>query len=133
MSLFSVLILYVCFRLKQFVCDFLLQTQWMASHKGKPGALGLKALFVHTAIHGLGTTAVVLCFAPSLWWLGLVDFIVHSLIDRLKGLVTYYNGWKHNDRMFWWALGLDQEAHNFTHLIYILYIIQVAGGVILLS
>ena len=121
--------LYVAFRAKQFLCDFLLQTDWMALTKGMPGKAGYRALLSHTASHAAGTTVIALVFAPALWWLGLLDFVVHSLVDRLKGIVTFQRGWKYTDRWFWWSFGLDQEAHNFTHLAYIVYIVLFLGGV----
>lgn len=125
----EILLLYVAFRLKQFMCDFVLQTDWMATTKGMPGVVGYKALFSHTATHGVATTIIALIFAPALWWLGALDFVVHSLVDRMKGMVTFQKGWKPTDRLFWWTFGLDQEAHNFTHLAYVVGIVLFLGGV----
>ena len=123
----SILILYGLFRLKHFLCDFILQTDWMALTKGKPGMEGYRALFSHTAIHAAGTLVIVLMFAPSLWWLGPLDFVLHSAIDRLKGYLTYSRGWMPSDTIFWWTFGMDQEAHNFTHLAYIVLIVLHRG------
>lgn len=128
MTPLALLAIYIAFRTKQFVCDFLLQTDWMALTKGQPGIQGYKALFMHTAVHGTGTTLIMLVLVPSFWWLGLVDFIVHALVDRLKGIYTLQKGWGYHDRWFWWSFGLDQEAHNFTHLAYILIIVAALGG-----
>jgi len=128
MDPFSFILLYILFRLKHFICDFLLQTDWMALTKGKPGREGYTALFTHTAIHAVGTLIIVLVFAPALWWLGLVDFVIHSVIDRIKGLFTYKRGWTPADKMFWWTLGADQEAHNFTHFAYMIIIWMYLGG-----
>lgn len=128
MSIYILLWLYIAFRLKHFTCDFLLQTDWMALNKGKPGMQGYKALVYHTATHAAGTFLVVAIFAPALWWLGIVDFVIHSLIDRVKGVLTYRKGWQYTDRAFWWSFGLDQEAHNFTHLAYIVLIFVQSGG-----
>lgn len=125
----TILILYIAFRLKQYLCDFVLQTDWMALTKGKPGREGYKALFTHTAFHGGGTTLIALALAPALWWLGIVDFIVHSIVDRVKGVISYRKNWSYSDRWFWWSFGLDQEAHNYTHLAFILLIIALSGGV----
>ena len=127
----SLLILYVLFRVKHFACDFLLQTDWMAMTKGKPGREGYTALLTHSAIHAIGTFAIVMLFAPQLWWLGPVDFAVHSVIDRIKGLFTYRMQWTPKDTVFWWTLGADQEAHNFTHLAYIVLIFLARGGVLI--
>lgn len=125
----SLLLLYVAFRLKQYICDFILQTDWMAMTKGKPGAEGLRALFSHALVHGVATTLIAIVFAPSMWWLGPLDFVVHSVVDRAKGLVTRRYGWSYNSRWFWWSFGLDQELHNYTHLVYIVLIMLTVGGV----
>lgn len=128
MAFSTLLLLYIAFRIKHFVCDFLLQTDWMALTKGKPGREGWSALLTHSAIHAIGTLAIVVCFEPVLWWLALVDFAVHSTIDRIKGLFTYRMGWTSKDTVFWWTLGADQEAHNFTHLAYIVVIYMYESG-----
>ncbi len=127
----SLLVLYIVFRLKHFMCDFMLQTDWMALTKGKPGREGYQALFSHTLIHALGTLIIMLVFAPNLWWLSLVDFVIHSIVDRLKGIATLKNGWQTKDTMFWWAFGADQELHNFTHIAYVALIFMDLGGVFL--
>jgi hypothetical protein len=128
MTALTLLALYLCFRLKQFSGDYLLQTDWMALNKGKPGKDGYKALFSHTISHGVGTFVIMLIFAPALWWLGIIDFIVHSMVDRLKGLLTNKMGWGYQDRWFWWSFGMDQEAHNLTHLAYIVIVFIHLGG-----
>lgn len=129
MTPLAVLALYIAFRIKQFACDFLFQTDWMALNKGKPGWEGYKPLLSHAAVHGAGTLIIMLLLAPAFWWLALVDLLVHGLVDRLKGMYTFQKGWTYRDRWFWWSFGLDQEAHNFTHLIYVLLIVFMAGGI----
>ncbi len=66
MGFLDILFLYIAFRLKHFVCDFLLQSDWMALSKGKPGREGYTALFTHTAIHATGTLIIML-----LWHRGI--------------------------------------------------------------
>lgn len=129
MTLLTLLLLYIAFRLKHYTCDFILQTDWMALNKGQPGRDGYKALFSHTACHAAGTTIIALIFVPALWWLGLLDLVVHSVVDRAKGVLTLRKGWAYDSRWFWWSFGLDQEAHNYTHLAYIVFIVLYAGGV----
>lgn len=131
MTPFLVIILYLSFRFKQLICDFLLQTEWMALNKSAPGKEGYKALFTHTSIHGAGTAIVMLVFAPGLVWLGFVDFIIHSLIDRTKGVLVRKRGWTPKDTFFWWAFGIDQEAHSLTHLIYLIVVVIYKGGLVL--
>lgn len=128
MSIISLLFLYLSFRAKHFVCDFLLQTDWMALTKGESGKEGYKALFTHVAIHAIGTWVIMMVFAPSLWWLAVVDFIVHAAIDRIKGRITLSRALTPKDTSFWWAFGIDQELHNLTHLAYVCYVFMVLNG-----
>lgn len=128
MTAVSLLLLYLCFRFKQFAGDYLFQTDWMALTKGKPGIEGYKALFSHTISHAIGTVIIMLLFAPGLWWLGVVDFVIHSVIDRFKGVLTNKMKWTYTDRWFWWSFGMDQEAHNLTHLVYIVIVFLHWGG-----
>ena len=128
MSLIDILVLYLAFRAKQVICDFFLQTSWMANVKGAPFNMGgAKALGMHAGIHAAFTFILVFIFAPQLWWLGAVDFVVHALIDKIKAAITQGRGWNYKDGPYWWAFGLDQEAHNLTHLIYIIAIVVQSG------
>ena len=129
MTVSTLLILYICLRLKQFSGDFLLQTDWMALTKGKPGREGYQALFSHAGVHAGLTLLIMLVMFPSFWWLALVDFVVHSFVDRIKGVFTLKKALKTNDKLFWWTFGLDQELHNFTHLAYIILIATQLGGI----
>jgi len=131
MTPFTLLLLYLVFRLKHFACDFLLQTDWMALTKGCCGKEGYKALLIHSFIHALATFIIVLIIAPSLWWLALVDFVIHALIDRVKGRITTAKKWTSKDTAFWWAFGVDQELHNLTHVAYIALIFMHKGSVFL--
>lgn len=131
MTPIGLLTLYIVFRLKHFICDFMLQSDWMALNKGKPGKEGYNALFSHTIIHAIGTLLIMLAFAPALWWMGLVDLLVHSIVDRLKGVLTLKRSWGTKDTAFWWAFGIDQELHNFTHMVYIVLIFMHKGGLFL--
>jgi hypothetical protein len=66
-----------------------------------------------------------------LWWLALVDVFLHGLIDRIKAVLTDKMGWTSQNKAFWVSLGIDQEAHNLTHLGYIMLIIISLGGIVL--
>lgn len=124
MILFYILVLYLCFRAKQVICDFFLQTGWMAHAKeliDQPE--GKKALAMHAGIHAAFTFMLVVIFAPKLWWLGIADFFIHGTIDWYKSKLKREHGWTAKDREYWWAFGLDQEAHNVTHALYIVLIV----------
>jgi hypothetical protein len=98
---------------KHVLCDFFLQTPWMAL--GKDAATGwAKPLLVHCAIHGVVATLILLALAPPWWFLGLVDFAIHLSADRAKGFcVARFNLTSH-DSWFWWLLGIDQAIHHLT-------------------
>ena len=128
MSLAELLFLYVAFRVKQVVCDFFLQPSWMALVKGQPEKGGTRALVMHAGIHAIFTFALMLVFAPKLWWLGIVDFLVHAIIDKSKAMLNHKTGWTYKDNAYWWAFGIDQEAHNLTHLVYIVIIVLHSGA-----
>ncbi len=128
MSLYDILLLYLAFRAKQVTCDFLLQPSWMALVKGQPlSEGGSRALFLHAGIHAAFTFIVMMIFAPQFWWLSGVDFVIHSLIDKSKAMINHKMGWTYKDNAYWWAFGLDQEAHNLTHLVYIVILVVGSG------
>jgi Protein of unknown function (DUF3307) len=128
MTLLDILLLYLAFRVKQVTCDFFLQTSWMALTKGNPlKEGGGRALMAHAGVHGAGTLIVALIFWKPFWWLAIVDFAVHAGIDKLKAKINKSHGWTYKDAAYWWAFGLDQEAHNLTHLGYIVLMVQAAG------
>lgn len=103
------------FLLKHLIADFLLQTGWIAI--GKQRSRGwLAPLALHAAIHGTLTGLIFSIFAPSLAWIGLVDFIVHSAIDRAKAVAQSRLGFDTSHTGFWWLLGTDQTLHHLTHL-----------------
>jgi len=129
MTLFEILCLYLAFRVKQVVCDFFLQTSWMALTKGNPlKEGGARALMAHAGVHALGTLLIVLVAAPRFWWLAIVDFVVHAAIDKFKARINAKYGWTYNDTHYWWAFGIDQEAHNLTHLVYIIILVLSSGA-----
>lgn len=130
MTLLELLLLYLAFRAKQVICDYFLQTGWMASAMASPRDVGgTRALVLHAGIHAAFTFMLVVLFAPSMWWLGLADFFIHGAIDRFKAEVNLRHGWTHKDTRFWWAFGLEQEAHNITHLVYIILILWHNGWI----
>jgi len=129
MSLINILFLYLAFRVKQVLCDFFLQSGWMALKKSKPLREGGAApLCLHAGIHAAATFAVMMMFAAQFWWLAVADFIIHFLIDKAKAIITTRMAWTYKDNAYWWAFGIDQEAHNLTHLLYIIIIVVSSGA-----
>lgn len=121
--LLQIALLYLSFRLKHFACDYIFQTGWMATKKGDNNVEGYKALLAHAGVHAFGTLIVTLFFAPNLWWLSIVDLFVHSLIDWAKSNITKAKKWQSDEKKYWLAYGLDQEAHHLSHFAYMILIV----------
>ena len=106
---------------KHVIADFVLQNSWIA--RGKDGKSGwLLPLSVHCLIHGVIATLLLVAFAPKLWILGVYDFVVHFIIDRAKGFCVARFGIGHDDRWFWWLIGIDQALHHLTDFAWALII-----------
>lgn len=113
--LWSFCALLVVVTLKHFVADFLLQTSWIA--RGKEGVHDWFApLAVHVLGHAVLTLAIALAVAPRLWWLALVDLVIHAVIDRGKSVTGHWGRWEINKGQFWWLMGFDQLLHQLTNI-----------------
>jgi len=93
------LYLFVCAIMGHMVGDYILQNQWLALNKSKPGRLGALACTIHVLLY----TAVVSLFTGlhGLLFLALVA-VPHWIIDR------YSLGWpllkwknRHDQRDLW--------------------------------
>ena len=115
------------FLVKHYLADFLFQTGWMAA--GKDRAQGwLLPLCCHLCVHGAMTAALFLAVAPGLAWLGLVDFILHGVIDRAKSLASRHTGLTPRQSSFWWLFGADQTLHHLTHAGFALVLASVLAS-----
>jgi hypothetical protein len=103
----------IIFAVKHVIADFVLQTSWMATGKDAKKGWALP-LLVHCAIHGALATAILLALAPKFWFLGLVDFVVHLIIDRAKGFCVSHFNVTMEHQWFWWLIGIDQALHHLT-------------------
>jgi hypothetical protein len=107
--------LLLLFTFKHFVADFVMQTNWIA--RGKERVEGWFApLAVHVLGHAVLTLAIALAIAPRLWWLALVDLVIHATIDRAKSIVGHKGGWAMGQGAFWWLMGFDQFLHQVTNI-----------------
>ena len=102
--------------IKHVMADFVLQTSWMATGKDAKKGWALP-LLVHCAIHGALATAILLVLAPRLWFLGLVDFVLHLIIDRAKGFCVATFSVTQESHWFWWLIGIDQALHHLTNFV----------------
>lgn len=115
-ELHSAFLLMVVFQAKHFIADFPLQREYML-RKVRPGWDFVLPLSLHCFVHASMTLAICLAFRPALWWLALVDFGAHFIMDRLKSGPRYLG--RFNDRTrtsYWTSFGLDQMVHHLTHI-----------------
>lgn len=100
---------------KHFVADFMLQTHWMAMGKERRESW-LGPLAVHVLIHAGLTLLIALVVAPRLWWIALVDLVVHFFVDRGKAEIGQRCCWDFTKTQYWWLLGFDQFIHQVTNI-----------------
>jgi hypothetical protein len=99
---------FLAVMLGHFVGDYLLQNQWMAINKSKPGWLGHYACSVHVLLY---TLAIALFVTPpntlpkSKWFLFLLAVAVpHWIIDRwslANYILRFKNGFSNSDISLW--------------------------------
>jgi len=114
-GLFDMCALLLVMALKHYLADFVLQTNWIARGKERPEDW-MGPLALHVLIHAAFTLVIALAVAPRLWWLALVDLVVHAAIDRGKSLISLRTGWDAAKAQFWWLLGFDQFLHQATNI-----------------
>lgn len=125
-SFVDVVLLLVIFQFKHFLADYPLQNAYMLG-KFKPTGWVLP-LSAHCAWHFGFTLLIVLVWTGSpvlAVLLGLMDFVIHFTMDRIKASPNMLGKYKHTEAKFWYALGLDQMVHHLTHYLIIICIIKM--------
>lgn len=113
-------VLLVIFHVKHFLADFPLQFNFMLKYKVSPNWQFLVPLSLHCLTHSLFTLLIVLIIDPSYWWLALLDFAVHFVMDRLKAGPRYLGRFNDPSKSsFWISLGFDQMVHHLTDILVI--------------
>ena len=116
--------LLVIFEVKHFIGDFPLQKEYMLK-KFLPGWDFFVPLVTHCAVHAGLALAIILVINPALWWLAVVDFVWHFIMDRIKSGPKYLGRYTDKTKPgFWNSFGFDQMVHRFTNF----YIIWVLVG-----
>jgi hypothetical protein len=98
---------------KHVIADFVLQNSWMALGKDQKSGWALP-LLAHCLVHLAVALALILIIAPRFWFLALVDFAIHIVIDRAKGLVSSTFDVTVEHSWFWTLIGVDQALHHLT-------------------
>lgn len=110
-----IFILLIAFQLKHYVADFPLQSSWMLK-KRLPGWDFAVPLATHCLVHASFTLLIVLIVNSNLWWLAVLDFSIHFIMDRCKSAQHYLGRFNDSSKQsFWNCFGLDQIVHHFTH------------------
>ena len=111
----TIFILLVVFQMKHFVADFPLQFGFMVVAKARKGWDFAPALALHCAVHMIFTLCITLVINPRLWWLSLVDFATHFIMDRIKSGPRFLGRFDNVERQpFWICFGFDQMVHHLT-------------------
>lgn len=109
--------LLIGFQIKHDLGDYALQTAYMQkkSHKGTEWIVPLMA---HAGVHGALTLGILIVSGHSnAWYLAILDFVIHFVIDRIKGMASRgLTPWGLGFRI---AFGADQLAHFLTNLLII--------------
>ena len=98
---------------KHIIADFVLQNYWMAHGKDQKSGWALP-LLVHCLIHLTVAMALILIVAPRFWFIAVIDFLVHLVIDRAKGFCSSTFGMTVEHPWFWTLIGVDQALHHLT-------------------
>ncbi|MBV6658066.1 MAG: DUF3307 domain-containing protein [Devosiaceae bacterium] len=113
---------------KHFLFDFVFQSDWQVSNKGR---YGHPAGLLHAGLHGLGTLVVMLAASLSLGFalmvavtIAVVDFVIHYHVDWLKAQTSRLDYFSPRRHGYWIAMGGDQLAHHITY-------IWLVGGLVL--
>lgn len=118
MNAVDIIVCLFALQVKHFVIDFLMQTKYQWSNKGK---LGHPGGILHATLHGVGTWLVLMPLLPVsaivVTLLALTDAVIHYFVDWAKVNINRVTGWTPtNSEKFWWLLGADQLIHQLTYL-----------------
>ena len=106
--------------IKHFICDWLLQTEWMAKNKGD----NMLALFLHGLVNGVGTFMVLAFVGFHAAILGLIlDTGSHMSMDRLKTSVNKEMKLDASQSPYWILIGFDQMVHMVMQLVILIVVI----------
>ena len=98
---------------KHVIADFVLQTSWMALGKDQKTGWALP-LLAHCLVHLAVSLVLILMIAPRFWFVAFIDFAIHIVVDRAKGLCSSSLGVTQEHPWFWTLIGVDQALHHLT-------------------
>ena len=98
---------------KHIIADFVLQNSWMAIGKDQKTGWALP-LLAHCLVHLAVASALILMVAPRFWFVALIDFAIHIVVDRAKRLCASTFDVNLEHPWFWTLIGVDQALHHLT-------------------
>jgi Protein of unknown function (DUF3307) len=98
---------------KHVIADFVLQNSWMALGKDQKTGWALP-LLAHCLVHLAVSLALILIIAPRFWFVAFIDFAIHIVVDRAKGICSSTFGVTQEHPWFWTLMGVDQALHHLT-------------------
>lgn len=88
--------------------------------KQRPGWDFILPLTSHCLVHSLGTLIICLMYSANFWWLAILDFVLHFLMDRFRASPNMLGRFTDIKKAsFWRILGFDQMFHHLTHYLII--------------
>jgi hypothetical protein len=98
---------------KHIVADFMLQNSWMAIGKDQKTGWAMP-LLAHCLVHLAVSLFLIMVVAPRFWFVAFIDFAIHIVVDRVKGIFSSSFGVKQEHPWFWTLIGVDQALHHLT-------------------
>jgi E3 ubiquitin-protein ligase DOA10 len=98
---------------KHVIADFVLQNSWMAIGKDQKTGWALP-LLAHCLVHLVLALVLILVIAPRFWFIAFIDFAIHIVVDRAKGICSSTFNVTQEHPWFWTLIGVDQALHHLT-------------------
>lgn len=124
------LFLLTLFVVKHFICDFPLQSVWMATNKG---TYGHRAGLAHIGVHMLGTFFSIVIFSQitgiffgsgPFFIIILFDMFIHYHVDFFKMWLNKRMNWTcDKSTAFWNLMGFDQLIHYLSYIFIVWYLL----------
>jgi hypothetical protein len=112
----NIFFLLIAFQVKQFTCDYVLQSKYMLNKTNTKGwAIPLAA---HCIVHAITTGLISFVYSQNFilsLFLIIFDFSCHFIMDRIKSSPNILGKFTPENKLYWWSLGFDQMIHHLTH------------------
>ncbi|WP_202310076.1 DUF3307 domain-containing protein [Mesorhizobium sp. L-8-10] len=110
------LAMLLCFQLKHFVADYLLQPGWIRRGKGDMRCFGG---YAHAGLHAFGSLPAFLIAGlepGAILLLCAAEFTVHYATDHTKDGLSGRSGAGPDSAAYWALHGADQCLHQLTYV-----------------